>query len=100
MVKLSNGRLYGKSKREDIGVPEAVWVLTKTSGVHRVVAPPGGQAKYPRHSCVYFARPNGHVVLKPLIGEVDEDEKQMTADEWIAHRAILRNTANYKGLQA
>ena len=61
------------------------------------MAPPGEQAKYPRHSCVYFSRPNGHVVLKPLIGEADEEDKWMTADEWIAHRVILRNTANYKG---
>lgn len=78
-------------------VPEAVWVLTTTSGVHRIVTPPGEQAKYLPHACVYLIGPNGHVVLKPLIGEVDGDGKPMTADEWIAHRAMLRNTANYKG---
>lgn len=26
----------------------------------------------------------------------EEREKAMTADEWIAHRARLRNTANFK----
>jgi len=67
------------------------------SGVHRVVGPPGEQARFPRHSVVYFSRPNGDVRLGSLFGSEEERMKEMTADEWIVHRAILRNTANYKG---
>jgi len=46
---------------------------------------------------VYFARPNGEVVLRNLIGETAGDEKPMTADEWIVQRVKLRNIANYGG---
>lgn len=77
IVKLVEGKLY--------------------SGVHRVVGPPGEQAKYPRHSVVYFSRPNGDVRLGSLFGDEAERAKAPTADEWIVHRAILRSTANYKG---
>lgn len=52
--------------------------------MHRAVAPPGEQAKYPRQFCVYFSRPNGHVVLKALIGEAEEDGNMMTVDEMSA----------------
>ncbi|KAK3708430.1 hypothetical protein LTR37_011526 [Vermiconidia calcicola] len=65
------------------------------SGVHRVVGPPGEQAQSPRHSVVYFARPNGHVKLRSLLDE-DDGEDAMTADDWIAKRAKLRRTANFK----
>ena len=68
------------------------------SGVHRVVGPPGEQAQSPRHSVVYFSRPNGDVKLKSLLDEDNgEEDDVMTADEWIAQRAKLRRTANYKG---
>ena len=68
------------------------------SGVHRVVGPPGEQAQSPRHSVVYFSRPNGHVKLKSLLGDDDDDgEEVMTADDWIAQRVRLRRTANFKG---
>jgi isopenicillin N synthase-like dioxygenase len=66
------------------------------SGVHRVVGPPGEQARSPRHSVVYFARPNGDVRLGSLFGSEEERANAPTADEWIAHRARLRNSANYK----
>jgi isopenicillin N synthase-like dioxygenase len=69
------------------------------SGVHRVVGPPGEQARSPRHSVVYFARPNGDVRLGSLFGSEEERANAPTADEWIAHRARLRNSANYKGPQ-
>jgi len=69
------------------------------SGVHRVVGPPGEQSKCPRHSVVYFSRPNGDVRLGSLFGDVKEREQSPTADEWIIHRAILRNSANFKGPQ-
>lgn len=78
VVKLVGGRLY--------------------SGVHRVMAPPGEQRECPRHSVVYFSRPNGDVLLKSLFGD-SEKEQAVTADEWIAKRAKLRNTANYKDEQ-
>jgi len=73
------------------------------SGLHRVVSPPGEQAKLPRHSVVYFSRPNGDVVLRPLFngilqeGVEEPEEQWMTADEWIVHRAVLRNMAAYTG---
>lgn len=70
------------------------------SGLHRVVGPPGEQAKSVRHSVVYFSRPNGDVKLRSLMDETAEkDEEVMTADEWIAQRARLRNTANFKGAE-
>ena len=66
------------------------------SGLHRVMGPPGEQAKCSRHSVVYFARPNGKVPLKSLMD--DEDGKEvMTADEWIKERAIMRMKENFKG---
>lgn len=77
VVKLVGGKLY--------------------SGVHRVVGPPGEQAKYPRHSVGYFARPNGDVKLQSLFDKEATQDGVLTADEWIAQRARLRNTANYKG---
>lgn len=67
------------------------------SGVHRVVGPPGEQSNCPRHSVVYFSRPNGDIRLGSLFGTAEERAKAPTADEWIAQRARLRNTANYKG---
>lgn len=75
IVKLCGGRLY--------------------SGVHRVVGPPGDQAKHPRHSVVYFSRPNGDVRLRSLLDAGESAEEAMTADDWIKQRAYLRNTANY-----
>lgn len=69
------------------------------SGVHRVVGPPGEQSNCPRHSVVYFSRPNGDVRLGSLFGPEEERANTPTADEWIAHRARLRNSANYKGPQ-
>lgn len=97
LIKLLGGRLY--------------------SGVHRVVGksllsqgrvyvpcsasllppgPPGEQAQSPRHSVVYFARPNGSIKLKSLL-DPDDGEEAMTADDWIAQRARLRRMANFKG---
>ena len=70
------------------------------SGVHRVIGPPGDQAHSPRHSVVYFSRPNGDVRLKSLLGDDDDSEANvLTADEWIAHRAKMRRTANYQGAE-
>lgn len=65
------------------------------SAVHRVIGPPGEQAQSPRHSVVYFSRPNGDIKLRSLLDDEDQ-EGAMTADEWIANRVKLRRTANFK----
>jgi len=71
------------------------------SGLHRVVSPPGDQASLTRVSVVYFSRPNSNVPLKSLFDVGGpEDEKVLTADEWIKHRAVHRNTNNYKGKES
>lgn len=76
MVKFTGDRLY--------------------AGVHRVVGPPGEQARVPRHSVGYFCRPNSDVKLQSLF-EGEAEDNAMTADEWNAHRTRNRATANYKG---
>jgi hypothetical protein len=60
------------------------------------IGPPGEQAHSPRHSVVYFSRPNGNIKLKSLL-DPDDGEEAMTADAWIAQRAKLRRTANFQG---
>jgi isopenicillin N synthase-like dioxygenase len=69
------------------------------SGMHRVVSPPGEQAKCPLHIVVYFSRPNGDVKLVSFFGSTEDRERAMTTDEWIGHRAKLRNTANFKAVE-
>lgn len=76
------------------------------SAVHRVVGPPGVQARSERHSAVYFSRPNSDVLLKsvfekdPAKATTDDGEKLMNADEWVAQRAKNWNSANYKGKES
>lgn len=69
------------------------------SGMHRVVRAPGDQSRLPRVSVAYFMRPNGDVQLKSVMPDdrSSTQAKAMTADEWIVHRAVHRNTMNYKG---
>lgn len=70
------------------------------SNIHRVVNPPGEQEGETRFSLVYFARPEDDVILKALEGSeiIDqrkrqgEDEKEITAKEWILRRALSRRT--------
>ena len=70
------------------------------SGVHRVIGPPRDQAHSPRHSVVYFSRPNGKVKLRNLLADEQENEEDvMTADAWIAQRVKLRRTANFQGAE-
>jgi hypothetical protein len=66
--------------------------MTKFSGgiprsnIHRVVAPPGEQARETRYSVVYFSRPGDEVVLKRLRGGVipeREQEEGISSKEWI-----------------
>lgn len=66
------------------------------SAVHRVIGPPGDQAQSPRHSVVYFSRPNGDIKLRSLLDD-ESAEDAMTADEWIANRVKNRRTANFQG---
>lgn len=69
------------------------------SNIHRVVSPPGEQAKETRYSLVYFSRPEDEVILKRLEGshvipEMKEgkDDEQMNSKEWIKLQAMrLRN---------
>lgn len=80
-VKLCGGRLY--------------------SAVHRVMGPPGEQARSNRHSVVYFARPNSDIKLRSLFDPPpktkEEEDQLMNADAWVANRAKTWNSANYKG---
>jgi isopenicillin N synthase-like dioxygenase len=65
------------------------------SNIHRVVAPPGEQAKETRYSLVYFARPEDEVLLKRLQGSdvipelnEGEQEEEMSSKEWIKLQAM------------
>lgn len=79
-VKLCGGRLY--------------------SAVHRVMGPPGEQARSDRHSVVYFSRPNSDIKLRSLFDPPprtkEEEDQLMNADAWVANRAKTWNSANYK----
>lgn len=74
------------------------------SAVHRVVGPPGEQARSERHSAVYFSRPNSDVLLRSVFEDpakaTSNGEKLMNADEWVAQRAKNWNSANYKGKES
>ncbi|CAL1694633.1 unnamed protein product [Somion occarium] len=71
------------------------------SNVHRVMPPPGEQAKYTRYSIAYFSRPGNRIVLRALSNESKiiaraalrapacEYEPGTTAGEWTARR--IRN---------
>ncbi|SMQ48830.1 unnamed protein product [Zymoseptoria tritici ST99CH_3D7] len=71
------------------------------SNIHRVVNPPGEQARSTRYSLVYFSRPEDDVLLQVLDGSKMIDEKRrtegsgkeeevITAKEWILRRALGR----------
>lgn len=68
------------------------------SNIHRVVSPPGEQAKATRYSLVYFSRPEDDVVLKRLESDAiprkeGQEEKEMSSKEWILLQAMrLRKT--------
>jgi isopenicillin N synthase-like dioxygenase len=71
------------------------------SNIHRVVSPPGEQAKETRYSLVYFARPEDEVVLKRLEGsdvipEVKDGEleEEMSSKEWIKLQAMRLRKVN------
>jgi isopenicillin N synthase-like dioxygenase len=71
------------------------------SNIHRVVSPPGEQAKETRYSLVYFARPEDEVVLKRLEGsdiipELKDggQHDQMSSKEWIKLQAMSLRKVN------
>jgi len=69
------------------------------SNIHRVVSPPGEQAKETRYSLVYFSRPEDEVILKRLEGsnvipelKEGETEEQVNSKEWIKLQAMRLRT--------
>ncbi|KAI9059090.1 Clavaminate synthase-like protein [Trametes sanguinea] len=83
------------------------------SNLHRVVPPPGEQARYARWSLVYFTRPGDSVLLRALaehsvmIAKAVEDapehlrkifESPQTSQEWFTRRVKNMRTNNQKGV--
>ena len=79
------------------------------SNIHRVVSPPGEQARETRYSVVYFCRPEDEVVLKrlddgdggkggviPELGE-GEVEEEVCAREWVIRRAMGKRVGVFRG---
>lgn len=76
------------------------------SATHRIVSPPGEQARFTRTSLVYFARPADEVLLRALKGqgsaaidkaaaereEKGEVEEEINAKDWILRRALPKRT--------
>ena len=65
------------------------------SNIHRVVSPPGEQARQTRYSLVYFARPEDEVMLKRLEGsdvipqmKDGQSDDVMSSKEWIELQAM------------
>ncbi|KAI0352451.1 Clavaminate synthase-like protein [Trametes cingulata] len=82
------------------------------SNLHRVVPPPGEQARSTRWSLVYFTRPGNSVVLRaladesPLVAEAVKNapghlrsifESGQTSQEWFTRRVKNMRTNNQKG---
>lgn len=89
-------------------------MVTFTNGLlrsnpHRVVMPPGQQAKETRHSLVYFMRPENDVIMRKLegrdgvipitmaTGEEDLAAGGLTAEKWVEKRFLAVQEG--KGLQ-
>lgn len=71
------------------------------SNIHRVVSPPGEQAKETRYSLVYFSRPEDEIVLKRLDGsdvipqlKEGESVEGMNSKEWIRLQALGLKATN------
>ncbi|EMD38839.1 hypothetical protein CERSUDRAFT_92873 [Gelatoporia subvermispora B] len=81
------------------------------SNIHRVVAPPGEQRTYERHSLVYFTRPEDAAVLRPIAESrivadaiAKNPEKNWdtgtTAKDWVARRISSTRFNNFKSAEA
>lgn len=74
------------------------------SNLHRVISPPGEQAKVDRYSVVYFSRPEDQVLMKPLKGGVippsTEEFEDVTSEQWILNRVKHRIASNFKGSES
>ncbi|KAI0903079.1 hypothetical protein F4823DRAFT_619940, partial [Ustulina deusta] len=69
------------------------------STIHRVVTPPGEQAKWTRYSLAYFTRPDNHVLLKPLGRKAlpsDAGTKYPSFKEWAVRRAMAGKSDGFK----
>ncbi|RFU30437.1 hypothetical protein B7463_g5924, partial [Scytalidium lignicola] len=75
------------------------------SNLHRVLSPPGEQAREVRHSLVYFSRPEHDVMLKMLegglideLGVDDGDAKGgVRSEDWLSRRHLGRKIEFFKG---
>ncbi|KAE8382324.1 hypothetical protein BDV26DRAFT_299709 [Aspergillus bertholletiae] len=76
-----------------VNIGEAMVKLTNgllKSSFHRVVPPPGDQARFARYSVVYFCRPNNDVLLRSIEGDnriphpdPSEETEAITSKEWV-----------------
>jgi len=74
------------------------------SNIHRVVSPPGEQAKETRYSVAYFSRPEDEVVLRRLEGSdiipelrKGQKEENMNSKDWIKLQAMTLREVNVNG---
>jgi isopenicillin N synthase-like dioxygenase len=75
------------------------------SNLHRVVSPPGEQAREVRHSLVYFSRPEHNVMLRRLegglideLGVDDGDAKEgVRSEDWLSRRHLGRKIEFFMG---
>ncbi|KAI0640625.1 Clavaminate synthase-like protein [Trametes meyenii] len=82
------------------------------SNIHRVIPPPGDQARHERWSLVFFTRPNDDAVLRALIQQSAQIASavakappgkyapEVSAKEWLARRVGSQRVANYKGAES
>jgi isopenicillin N synthase-like dioxygenase len=78
------------------------------SNLHRVVSPPGEQAREVRHSLVYFSRPEHNVILKRLegglidkLGVDNGDAKEgIRSEDWLLRRHLGRKIEFFKGAES
>ncbi|KAL1983801.1 hypothetical protein VTN96DRAFT_9887 [Rasamsonia emersonii] len=75
------------------------------SNLHRVVTPPGEQAKHTRYSLVYFSRPEHEVVMKRLPGGLIDEQGVTSPDgeteektrDWMLRRHLGRKIEYFTG---
>lgn len=74
------------------------------SNLHRVVTPPGDQAKHTRYSLVYFSRPEHEVLMKRLRGGLidkqamtEEEDAEVKTKDWMLRRHMGRKIEYFTG---